>query len=459
MHLLPTKARLRSLSVLAAAMLAASGLTACGGGSDEAAQSSTATSGTINWWGWTPADTATADSYISAFNKQYPDIKVNFKLVNIADWVAALRPALASGKGPDVFDMQPGAYVTQFKSFAIDQTKLAEDALGADWQSKIAPIGVSGLTADGKLTAMPVGSVYAGMLWINGDIFKKYGLQPPKTLAEWKNVCSVLKQNRVGCFVQGAAQEGFDQDTLQSIANSVQPGLWTRVSKGEARWNDPGMVKTLAIWKDLFDSGIMQEGAIGYQQYPDANNDFLTGKYGMVMMGTWYTQYATTKAMTAALSAAGVADAKPFPILPVAFPDVAGAGNVSGMYGDADYGLAISTKSTQRAAAETFVKWLTSAKEGQQVIADQLNDIPSLKGVAPDFGTIELVDPASQSAPVKDLVTRAAEVTEPRMSLLNADVQNAILAAATSTATGSATPQQAADTLQKAAEAAGVTFQ
>jgi raffinose/stachyose/melibiose transport system substrate-binding protein len=459
MRLLPTsKSRLRPLSALAAAVLAVASLAACGGSSSDTAAAGSATSGTINWWGWTPTDTATAETYISEFNKQYPNIKVNYKLVNISDWVAALRPALLSGKGPDVFDMQPGAYVSQFKSFAEDQTKLAGDALGADWKSTIAPIGVSGLTADNKLTAMPVGSVYAGMLWINGDIFKKYNLKPPTTLAEWKSVCQTLKANKVGCFVQGAAQEGFDQDTLQSIANSVQPGLWTKVSTGDAKWNDPGIVKTLAIWKDLFDSGIMQEGAIGYQQYPDANNDFLTGKYGMIMMGTWYTQYATSKAMTAALSAAGVSGAKPFPILPVAFPDVAGAGNTSGMYGDADFGLAISTKSKQKAPAETFVKWLTTAKEGQQAIADQLNDLPSLKGVEPGFDAIKLVDPGSQKAPVQDLIEKASTINEPREALLNADVQNAILAAATSVATGKAAPQQAADTLQQAAEAAGVTF-
>ncbi|WP_433362375.1 extracellular solute-binding protein [Actinoplanes sp. CA-142083] len=449
---------MRLLPVLAAATLAISALTACGGGSDSSADAGSATSGTVNWWGWTPTDNATADTYIAAFNKQYPNIKVNFKLVSISDWVAALRPALASGNGPDVFDMQPGAYVSQFKSFAVDQTKLAEDALGADWKSKVAPIGISGLSADGKLTALSVGSVYAGMLWINGDIFKKYSLQPPTTLAEWQHVCEVLKQNKVGCFVQGAAQEGFDQDTLQSIANSVQPGLWTKVSTGDAKWTDPGIVKTFEIWKQLFDSGIMQPGAVGYQQYPDANNDFLTGKYGMVMMGTWYTQYATSKAMTAALGAAGVSGAKPFPILPIAFPDVAGAGNTSEMYGDADFGLAISTKAKSRAAAETFVKWMATSKEGQQAIANQLNDLPALKGVEPDFSTIQLVDAASQKDPVEQLIEKVGDVTEPREALLSADVQTGILAAATSVATGKATPADAAKTLQQAAEAAGVTF-
>lgn len=457
MRLLPRPTtRSRTLAALAAATLAVS-LAACGG-SDHAKDVSSATSGTVNWWGWTPTDSVTANNYIAAFNKQYPKIKVTYKLVNISDWVAALRPALASGKGPDVFDMQPGAYVTQFKSFAVDQTSLAQQALGSDWKSKIAPIGVSGLSANGKLTAMSVGSVYAGMLWINADIFKKYSLQPPKTLAEWEHVCQVLKQNNVGCFVQGAAQEGFDQDTLQSIANSVQPGLWTKASTGDAKWNDPGMVQTFTIWKRLFDSGIMQAGAVGYQQYPDANNDFLTGKYAMVMMGTWYTQYATTKAMTGVLAAAGVSGAKPFPILPVAFPDVAGTGNTSGMYGDADFGLAISTKSQNRAAAETFVKWMATSKEGQQAIADQLDDLPSLKGVDPNFDVINLVDPAAQKAPVQNLVAKVSNITEPREALLSADVQTAILAAATSVATGKATPQAAAETLQKAAEAAGVKF-
>ena len=459
MRLLMTpKARLRPLSVLAAATLVVTGLAACGGSDGSAADAGSATSGTVNWWGWTPTDTVTAQNYITAFNKKYPDIKVNYKLVNISDWVAALRPALASGKGPDVFDMQPGAYVTQFKSFAEDQTALAAQALGNDWKSKVAPIGISGLTADGKLTAMSVGSVYAGMLWYNGDIFKKYNLQPPKTLTEWQHVCQVLKSNKVGCFVQGAAQEGFDQDTLQSIANSVQPGLWTKVSTGDAKWTDPGIVRTLSIWKELFTSGIMQPGAVGYQQYPDANNDFLTGKYGMVMMGTWYTQYATTKAMTGALSAAGVSGAKPFPILPTPFPDVAGAGNTSEMYGDADFGLAISTKTKVKAAAETFVKWMATSTEGQQVIADQLNDLPSLKSVQPNFDAVELVDPASQKAPVQDLITKVGSVTEPREALLSADVQTGILAAATSVATGKSTPEDAAKTMQQAAEAAGVTF-
>ncbi len=162
--------------------------------------------------------------------------------------------------------------------------------------------------------------------------------------------------------------------------------------------------------------------------------------------------------MTAALTAAGVSGAKPFPILPIAFPDVAGAGNSSAMYGDADFGLAVSTKSKNRAAAETFVKWVATSQAGQQVVANQLNDFPSLKSVSPNFDQIQLVDPASQKSPVQKLVQKVGSVTEPREALLGADVQTAILAAAQSVATGQATPNAAAETLQQAAVAAGQTF-
>ena len=448
-----SKKSLRSLAGAAAAGLMALSLIACSGGSSQASAGS-ATKGSITWWGWTPTNADEAKQFISAFNKQYPDITVNFKLIGISDYQAAMRPALASDAGPDVYDLQPGAYVQQFGSYAEDLTPVVSKALGSDWKTQIAKIAVDGMTSKGKLTALPIGSTYAGSLWYNDDLFKKYNLQPPTTLAQWKQVCATFAKNGVGCFAQGASQEGFDQDTLQAIANSVQPGFWTQASEGKAKWNSPVIVQTLSIWKQLFTDGIMQKGALGAQQYPDVNNAFLTGKYAMVMMGSWYTQYATKTAMTQAISAAGVAGATPFPILPMQFPDVAGNGNTSEMFGDADYGLAVASKSKNRAAAETFATWMATSKTGQQVVANRLDTTPVLKGVAPDFSSIKFVDPAVQSGPVNAYLQRASTVGEPRFALLNADIENAFLAAAQSVGSGSTSPQQAANTLQQAAQAA-----
>lgn len=416
-------------------------------------------SATLNWWGWTPTDSAEANAEIANFNKVYPNIKVNFKLITIANWVTALRPALVSGQGPDLFELQPGAYVTEFNSFATDMAPVAAQALGSNWASKIAPSGISGLTYDGKLTGLAVGSVYAGSIWINVGLFKKYNLSPPTTLAQWVSVCKAFKSHGVGCFLQGNQTEGFLQDTLQSITNSVQPGLWTEASRGEAKWNSPGIVKALTIWKSLFSDGIMQPGSLGVQQYPDANNEFLTGKYAMIMMGTWYTSNVTKSGMTSALQAAGVTNPKPFPILPIAFPNV--GGHPSAMYGDADYGLAVYNKSKNIAAAETFAKWLALSASGQQYVANQLEDLPSLKSITPNYAAAGIVDPSLQLSAVKNLARTAESSNEPRESLLSSAMQNGnggILSAAQGVAAGSETPQAAANTLQSTAVASGEVF-
>ena len=228
------KTALRSLAVLAAASLTAVGLAACSTGSSGSAGS--ATSGTIKWEGWTPTDTATAKLYISAFNKQYPKIKVNYKLVNISDWVAALRPALASGKGPDVFDMQPGAYVTQFKSFAEDLTPVAKSALGADWKSKIAPIGVSGLTASGKLT------VDVGRLRLRRDALDQPGpvrqVQPDAAdhaagVGEGLPGLQVERRRAASC--RAPRRRASTRTPCSRSRTRCSPGLWTKASDGRRR--------------------------------------------------------------------------------------------------------------------------------------------------------------------------------------------------------------------------------
>ncbi len=450
------KAALRSLTVLTAAGLAALSLAACspggGGGASSGGSANAKTEGTVNWWGWTPVATETTKAYIAAFNEKYPKIKVNFKLVAIPDWQAAITPALRSNSGPDVFDNQPGAYLDRYKSFTEDLKPAVTKALGSGWESKMAPAGVKPLTLNGKLQAVNVGANYAGMLWINKGLFDKYGVKPPTTLDEWVKACETFKAKKQGCFVQGAAGAGFNKDTLQAIANSVEPGLWSKASRGEAKWNSPGIVKTFDIWKQLFTRGIMQPGAVGYQQYPDANNDFLTGKYAMVMMGTWYTQYTTERAMSQAQAGAGVSNAKPFPVVPIAFPNV--GGSEPEMFGDSDLTLSVSKKAKNKDAAIAFATWMATSKEAQQIAANQLDAIPGLIGVQANFDEIKLVDEKVQKAPVEELLQKLTKVTEPRFAEIGQDVQDAVFQAGTSVATGKATPQQAADKLQKAAEEA-----
>ena len=427
-------------------------LSACAGGSSSGSAGS-ATSANITWWGWTPS-TQVAQQYIKAFNQKYPDIHVTYKMLTIAGYNAALRPALASSVGPDVFDVAPGAANGSVETYNPDALNLApavEKALGSNWQSKLSPIGVSSLMIGQKLAAVSVGAVYSGTVWINQNLFNQYHLTPPTTLAQWTSDCATFKAHGVGCFVQGVGQTAFNEDTLQAISDNIQPGVWARAIRGQVPWTSPVIVKALTLWKEMFSDGIMEKGALGVQQYPDANNDFMSGKYAMVMMGTWYMQYDTTSGMSAAISAAGVSDPKNFTAIPIAFPDVAGTGHSGALYGDSDYGIAVNAKSSHQAAATTFAVWLGTSTAGQEQVADALDDIAALKGVQPNWSNISLVTPSAQQAALSKLISNAVTSSEPRLGTVSPNLQTAIGNASTTVASGSATPAQAAAALQAAA--------
>ncbi len=426
---------------------------ACAGGGSPAGSAGSATSANLTWWGWTPS-VQVAQQYIKAFNKVYPNIHITYKMLTIAGYNAALRPALASTVGPDIFDVAPGAANGSVETYSPDAVNLqpaVEKALGSGWQSKLSPIGVSSLMVGGKLAAVSVGAVYSGTVWVNQDLFTKYNLTPPTTLSQWVSDCATFKAHNVGCFVQGVGQTAFNEDTLQAISDNVQPGVWAKAIQGQVPWTSPVIVKALTIWKEMFSDGIMESGALGVQQYPDANNDFLSGKYAMVMMGTWYMQNDTQLGMSSGISGADIAHPQNFTALPIAFPDVAGTGTTGALYGDSDYGIAVNAKSSHQAAATTFAVWLGTSTAGQQEVANALDDIASLKGIQPNWAQISLVNSSVQQSALNKLITNAVTSAEPRLGTVSTNLQTAIGVASTTVASGSATPTQAAATLQAAA--------
>jgi len=137
--------RRAAFSAVAGGALIAATLTGCSAKSTSSTSSDqgSATSGKVTWWSWTP-DNDLAAREIAAFNKDYPNIAVTYKKVPIDNYAAVLRPALASNDGPDVFTVNAsGSFSGQtFAPYAYDLTADTQKLLGADWKSKVAPIGV-----------------------------------------------------------------------------------------------------------------------------------------------------------------------------------------------------------------------------------------------------------------------------------------------------------------------------
>lgn len=407
---------------------------------------SSETSGEVVWWGWTPGS-PTNEKYIAEFNKEYPDIKVTWKQTSIDDYDAAIRPALANSQGVDAFEVSAGSGnggIQVFGGQAIDLTDAVKKALGDDYKDKLNEASITTMTVNGQLKALGVGTVYSGNLWINQDLFDKYNVKVPTNLDEWKEACEAFEANGIEGFVQGAGQGAFNIDTFHAIADNVSPGTFTKATRGEVEWTDASIVKALELWKGLFDDGIMQKGALGLQQYPDANNLFMSQKAAMVMMGSWYTSNTLPDTMKAAIESASSTE-QPFTMLPINFPDIAGTGNTGSMFGDLDYSTAVSATSKNIKAATTFAVWLGTSQTGQQMIADSLNVVPSLKSATPDWDNVKLVNPEKQNEAIKKYIENSMNSGDnPRFAGINADMNQAMMDVLAGVAGGTITPEDGA---------------
>lgn len=410
--------KLRTVMAGVAAAALVWSLTACGtgGGTDPAAPVTPADSGTVTWWGWTP-DTPVAEKYIQEFNKEYPNIKVTYKNYENVDYRNAITPALDSGSGPDVYDLSPaGGSPDTWGGYAMDMGEFAKSVLGDDWQNKFGTNYISELTSsDGRVVALPLGGMTAGFLWYNDEIFQQAGATPPTDYNSWVDACKKIQAAGKICYTMGAGgQDTFPTEFYHAIANSVDPAFFLNAATGKAKWNDPAGISVLTIIKQMQTDGIISKKVLDGPQYPLANEEFMKGEAAMVQMGYWYAQYSGAESAKTAMESAGVSNPQPFTQLPLNFPDVAGKGNGSAVFGECDYGLAINAKSPNIAAAQTFVKWMTMSTTGQQNVANAIDLLPALKGIEPDWNAITLVNPAKQQPAIQKLLSDSANTTQTR---------------------------------------------
>ena len=411
----------KTIAVLLSLSLTAAAACSFTAAADEAAD--------LVWWGWTPGSPVN-EEYIAEFNKEYPDINVTWKQVTIDDYDATLKPALANGESIDLFEVSAGSAnggVGIYGKSAIDLTDSVTEAMGEDFRDKLSEISLNTMTVDGELKALGVGAVYAGNLWINKDLFDKYEVAIPTNMEEWKQACATFEENGIIGFVQGAGQGAFNMDTFHAICDNVKPGDFQKAATGEIEWTEDTFVTALGLWKSLFDEGIMQPGALGIQQYPEANNLFLSQQAAMVMMGSWYTMNTLPGTMKANMESASSTD-EPFTMIPINFPDIAGTGNTGSMFCDIDYAIAVPASAPNQEASIDFALWLGTSESGQQIIADSLNVVPVLKTASPNWDNIELVNPEAQNEAVQEYLANAIDQPEnARFGNISADLNSAMM--------------------------------
>jgi len=421
----PTK---RIMTITAAASVALLTLAGCAGSPEDADGTVT-----ITYESWTPSQEV-MDSIVAAFEKENPDINVEAKLLPYADYVTAIKTELASGTGPDVFDLQAGGMLGEFQSLLEPLDSLAAAELGDDWKGTYKTDALDQASIDDVAYGLPHGFQSAGFLWVNETLLEQNGLEIPTTYEELVEASETLRAAGVVPLAIGAKDDWMDIDVFSAMSNGIAPGEQYAAMDGSGKWTTDGLVDSFDAFAALFTDGVAQDGAAGATTYTDTYDLYADGKAAFFANGSWNQDMFVSAADRIGGFTSSVT---PMPVPDGTAPVIAGIGGL----------LAVNKDSDKKEAAFKLASFMSSG-EGQQILID---------------GNLDFAVTAEDVTPAVEVSENAQAVRTQLTSLLNdelagyrevpnAAVKSALGQALLKLAAGTITGEEAAAEVQAAAD-------
>lgn len=275
--------RKRLAGVLAVALI--SGLTACGsadnsGASDLDQNEDAATTIRVFTWGY-PAEKQAREQQAQLYMDTHPDVNV---VVEVSpDYDRKLATMLASGDGPDVFEMSDD-WFHLYKDELVDINELAQED-GLDLEATFLPRALEGYwTPEGKLEGLPIG-LCPFVMAVNVDLFEAAGVDVPEGPWTWDEALSAAQAITTG--------EGTDRVYGLSdswVYDQTMPfyfgGDYYNEDKTQSIINEPESVQGFQFLADLMHKYEVMPGfddASGVQ----GNQRFFAGQAGMIPVNMW----------------------------------------------------------------------------------------------------------------------------------------------------------------------------
>jgi multiple sugar transport system substrate-binding protein len=347
----------RSFRTAATAAVAALGLLATATACGDDASTGAASDGkpvTIDYWTWTLG----AKSTVEAFNKTHKDIQVRFtEIPSSTEGYSKLANAVKAGNAPDVATIEY-QMVPEFASQGnlIDLTKYAGETVKSKFPKPLQDL----VTFGGRTWTVPYDAA-PQLYYYRTDLFKKYGIEVPKTWDEFKTAAEKVKKKDKN--VRLASMPKSDPALLAAL--SWQAGGKWFATKGDA-WkpgvDDAATKKVAAYWDGLIKNDLVQSFT-GWS--PEETKARAAGKTLSFLGASW----SAGGMKTAMPDLKGKWAAAPMPNWGTA---------ASGNYGGTSYGVLKGSKHTE--AAAEFIKWVTTNKAGVEA---RLADLESPSSALP----------------------------------------------------------------------------
>lgn len=347
------KRRLKRLAATAvtaaAATVALVALAACGG---PASTSAGNPSGPVTVTFWTWLGTAPTQKLANEFTATHPGIKVD--VVNAgqsADEYTKLDTALKAGKGaPDI---------AQIEYFALPQFALSnvlanldDYGVGSLVKSEYTPSAAQSVTVNGKVYAFPQ-DVGPMAMFYRKDLFKKAGLTPPATWAQFAADAAVIHKKLPATYIGNV--DPTDPGTATSLMWQAggRPFQTAGTTHVTVNFNQAGVQKWASLWSGLLEKHLVTTDTGWTSSWW---HGMAAGRYATWITGAW---------APVSMNLAIPQTSSDWAVVPM--PQwTAGAGVTADNGGSASSVLASSPHKKQ---AVEFLKWLDASQQGAKGLA------------------------------------------------------------------------------------------
>ena len=333
----------------------------------------------ITFRSWSPV-VATTEKMIAAFEATHPNIKIDATIFNYPEYIVDLQTRAQSNTMPDIIGLEPGAMTQQYRKYLMPVQDVVIKYWGENWKDKFHPIGLDQARlgnpkGDENFYGLPV-LVQTINMWYTIPVLEEAGLEPPKTYDDLLKMRDYFKNKGIAPMMVGAIDGWLRRDIYMQIIHNIAPGSIYQAEEGKAKFTDAPFVEAMRVWKRLFDDRIIQDGALGLSAYPGSQELIEAGRAATFPMGAWWMQMAGNP-NPPPLSQGLVGYA------PMIFPDVSGNGQSKDLLGGIDVMLGV-TKAAEgkEEAIQVFVDFI--AGDAAQALINTFNDIPAIKGMAPE---------------------------------------------------------------------------
>jgi multiple sugar transport system substrate-binding protein len=366
--------RLTKLSTLAcAAVLAAVPLAACS--SNSSSSSGSSAQPTLTYWASNQGTSLQDDQQVLApqiakFTQQ-TGIKVNVQVIPWTTLLSQITAATVSGKGPDVLNIGNtwSASLQATGAFLPFTSSVMNDIGGS---SRFLTGSLSATGAPGQPpVAVPLYSLAYG-LYYNKAQFAAAGISgPPTTWTQFVADAKKLTTNGHWGLTLEAGQ--IPENVHLAFELSQQQGGSFFDSAGKPTFDTPQNVAAIKQMIDFMQADkVANPSDAQYSKGTEALTDYATGKSAMVF---WQAASGSLAKLGMSASDIGVAP------LPLPSPMPPGGKNVTSMV--AGINIAIFKDSKNLAAAEKFVKFMTSTPE-QESLNSTYGSLPTVSAAYSD---------------------------------------------------------------------------